>query len=155
MIEPWEQLLDAVLQIVHPDMHVANINARAKLLGSLCIPRLTWPTCYSGMDIIVNRITPPHCDAGGAYSFYSNLLSLGIGHDAQFCLDDLEAQFDYSPGTGIWFSGHGLHHLVPSWTKGERVVVSHYAKDDVHDHLEIQRPSLPTQAGWYSRYPLT
>ncbi|KAG6372680.1 hypothetical protein JVT61DRAFT_7440 [Boletus reticuloceps] len=136
-------------------MWTANGDATKQLIRRLQIPLPTWPTIYGGMDVIVNRVTPKHCDGGGAITFYNNLLSLGQGHDAKLHLDDLEAEFDYLPGSGVWLTGRGLSHSVPLRTKGERVVIAHYAKDDVHDCLGIPRPSLPTQAGWWSRYLLT
>lgn len=102
------------------------------------------------MDIIVNRITPPHIDAGGAPSFYDHLLSLGQGHSASLHLEDLDAQFAYLPGTSVFLTGRVLTHSVPGWVGGERVVVAHYSKDDVHDRLGITRPTLPTVAGWWA-----
>ncbi|KAN0078145.1 hypothetical protein V8E55_010202, partial [Tylopilus felleus] len=155
MIKPLECLLDAVLQVIHPEMWITNMDTTKQLIRRLQDPLPTWPTTYGGMDVIVNRVTPSHCNGGGAISFYDHLLCLGQGHDAKLHLDNLKAEFDYPPGTGVWLTGRGLSHSVSPWTEGERVVIAHYTKDDVHDWLGIPRPSLPTQAGWWSRYLLT
>ena len=59
------------------------------------------PTTYGGMDVIVNRVTPSHCNGGDAISFYDHPLILGQGHNAKLHLDDLKAEFDYPPGTRV------------------------------------------------------
>lgn len=120
------------------------------LLERLKDPSLKWPTVYPGMDIIANRVTPKHYDKGGAFSFYDHLVSLGQDHDAELWLHDFQAEFAYKPGTSVLFSGKVLAHSVPEWSEGERLVIAHYAKDDVQDRLNIATPSLPTQLGWWS-----
>jgi len=77
MVEPLKCLLDAVLCVIHPRMWIASKEAMQKLTHGLKTPLPTWPTVYGGMDVIVNRETPSHCDMGGAYNFYDQLLSLG------------------------------------------------------------------------------
>ena len=155
LIKPLEGLLDAVLRIIHPEMWITNSDATEQLIRRLPSPLCAWPTVYGGMDVIANRVTPSHCDGGSAFSFYDHLLSLGQDHDAKLKLDDLGAEFEYLPGTGVWLTGRGLSHSVPPWTQGERVVIAHYSKDDVLDRLGIPRPSLPVQAKWLSEYLLT
>jgi hypothetical protein len=54
-IEPIKQLLNAVLQIVHPQMWLANSSAAPSLLKKLNNPQLTWPTVYPAMDLIANQ----------------------------------------------------------------------------------------------------
>ena len=129
-------------------MWITSTDATQQLIHHLQSHLPIWPTVYGGMDIIVNRVIPSHCDGGGTFFLYDHLLSLGQGHDAKLQLDDLEAEFEYLPDTGVWLTGRGLLHSVPPWTKGERVVFAHYAKDSVYDRLGIPRPSLQTQARW-------
>ena len=62
-IQLVEQLLDVVLHIIHLELWTANSTAIQKLIQEL--PGILWPTIYSGMDIIIHQITPPHVDAGG------------------------------------------------------------------------------------------
>jgi hypothetical protein len=133
-------------------MYEANSKVTSLLLQQLNNPLLTWPTIYSGMDVIANRLTPEHCDKGGALSFYDHLISFGQGHDARLRLHDLNAEFAYQPGTSVLFPGKVLTHSVPEWSKGERLVIAHYAKDDMQNRLEVARPLLPTQLGWWSMY---
>jgi hypothetical protein len=133
-------------------MWLANHKATSLLLEQLKTPYPSWPTIYSAMDVIANRITPGHCDEGGADSYYDHLICLGHKHDARFCLDDLEGTFAYPPGTSILFSGKGLAHSVPEWSGGERMVIAHYTKDAIHDRMGVARPVLPTQSSWWSEY---
>jgi hypothetical protein len=133
-------------------MWLVNCKVTSSLLDEMETPLSTWPTVYSAMDVIANRATEPHCDQGGAASFYDHLIGFGQNHDACFHLDDLEGQFAYSPGTSILFSGKGLSHSVPEWSGGERMVIAHYTKDMIHDRLGLARPVLPTQSSWWSKY---
>jgi hypothetical protein len=52
--------------------------------------------------------------------------------------------FAYQPGTSIFFPGKVLAHLVSAWSRGERMVIAHYAKDNMQDGLRLPRPLLPT-----------
>jgi hypothetical protein len=133
-------------------MWEANTKATPQLIEMLKTPLQSWPTVYSGMDIIVNRLTPRHYDAGGADSFYDHLVGLGQEHNANFLLPDFHGTFAYQPGTSILFSGAVLAHECPEWNIGERIVIAHYTKDEVQDRLQVARPALPTQLGWLSKY---
>ena len=73
--------------IVHSDLLDAGLKANSALNDKLC----NWTSSYSGIDVIVNRVTPLHQDAGGAASFYDLLISLGEGHQAEFHVSDLDA----------------------------------------------------------------
>ncbi|KAG1718382.1 uncharacterized protein EDB91DRAFT_1090084 [Suillus paluster] len=66
----------------------------------------------------VNWVTLGHHDAGGASSHYDLLASLGIGHNANFRIEDLEAELDYFPGTLIIDLGNmsGGRYRVISWS---------------------------------------
>jgi hypothetical protein len=151
-IEPVEQLLNAVLQIVHPQMWLANSSAAPSLLERLDNPQLTWPTVYPAMDLIANRKTGPHSDPGGAITFYDHLISFGQNHGAKLVLDDFDANLAYQPGTSVLFSGTALVHSVSEWAGGERLVIAHYAKDGIQDRVGVVRPLLPTQLGWWNDY---
>ncbi|KAG2070553.1 hypothetical protein BDR04DRAFT_1018580, partial [Suillus decipiens] len=74
-----------------------------------------------------------HCDAGGASSHYDLLASFGIGHNAIFQIEDLEAELDYFPRTLVSILGKVLEHSVSLWKIGERFVIAHFMKDKVHD----------------------
>jgi hypothetical protein len=132
---------------------MANSKATSLLLQMLKGPSLAWPTVYSAIDVVANRLTPKHTDDGGAITFYDHLVSFGQDHEAELVLHDIDAEFAYKPGTSVLFSGKVLAHSVPMWSEGkERVMMAHYVKDSIQNRLEVARPLLPTQLGWWSRY---
>jgi hypothetical protein len=144
--------LNDVLQVVHPEMYDANHQANSLLLEGLTRPLKTWPSVYHAMDIIANQVTPSHYDSGGATHFYDHLVSLGQNHDAHLLLDSLGGELMYKPGTSVLFLGKCLSHAVKEWSGGERVVIAHYSKDNVHNKVRVARPLLPTQLSWWSKY---
>jgi hypothetical protein len=128
-----------------------NSQAMPQLLMNLSRPLPIWPTLFSSIDVIANRITPAHEDTGGAITYYDHLVSLGQGHEACLYLDHLGGRFLYKPGTSVLFPGKVFSHSVLVW-RGGRIVIAHYEKDDIHNRLSVARPSLPTQMSWWSRY---
>lgn len=151
-VELFERFANAILGIVHPDLLQAGLEANAILNDNSSDKPYNWTSAYSGMDLIVNRITPPHRDAGGALSFYDLLVSLGEGHQANFQVTDLGACFTYQPGTLIFLTGKVLEHAVPAWGGGERAIIAHYMKDLLHDRMDVPCPSLPSQMGWWANF---
>ena len=151
-VELFEQFINAILAIVHQDLLQAGLEANVTLNNSSSDKPYNWTSAFSGMDLIVNRITPPHQDAGGTLSFYDLLVSLGEGHQADFHVTDLGACFTYHPGTLIFLTGKVLEHAVPAWGGGERAVIAHYMKDLLHDRMDVQCPSLPSQMGWWTKF---
>ena len=143
--------MDGILRIIHPDFWNVTFRASQELAQELPFPIPSWPSAYTGMDLIVNRTTPVHCDTGGAHSFYDLLLSLGDNVGAMLCLTDIHAQLDYSPGTAVFLTGSILEHSVPTWEGGERVAIAHYSKDGILDRKGIARPILPTQQSFWNR----
>ncbi|KAG1717283.1 hypothetical protein EDB19DRAFT_1651486, partial [Suillus lakei] len=105
-----------------------------------------WPSIFSGLEIIANRVTPSHRDGGGAPPLHDLLVSLGIGHTATIKLADVQAELDYFPGTMLYISGIILEHSVGPWVDGERFVVAHFMKDKVHDRVGVKRPNFPMQS---------
>ena len=133
-------------------MYSANCEATPLLLEELKRNLSTWPTVFHAIDIISNRVTPQHYDRGGALTFYDHLVSLGEDHDAHLLLHNLHGELEYRSGTSVLFPGKVFDHSVPKWSGGERIVIAHYSKDDVQDRLQVARPLLPTQLGWWSKY---
>ncbi|KIJ58338.1 hypothetical protein HYDPIDRAFT_67266, partial [Hydnomerulius pinastri MD-312] len=83
-----------------------------------------WPSLFSGIDIIANRITPRHQDQGSCAEAYDLLVSIGEGHDARLDLCDFKASIGYGPGTLVFLTGRVLRHSVAKWSRGERIVVA-------------------------------
>ena len=148
-----ERLANAILGIIHPDLHQAGLAANVAYKDHMasCQPS-NWTSAYLGMDVIVNRITPLHRDASGASSSYDLLISLDKGYKAKLCVTDIGAQFAYHPGTLVFLCGKVLEHSVPAWEGGERVVIAHYMKDLLHDRMGFPCPNLPSQTFWWKQF---
>ncbi|KIM50127.1 hypothetical protein SCLCIDRAFT_55500, partial [Scleroderma citrinum Foug A] len=103
--EPMENLANAILSIVHPDLHQMGFKAN-QAYKACTEPDLPyhWPSVYSSIDVIANQLTPQHHDTGSTASSYDLLLSLGEGL-ANLHLADLGAQLTYQPGTLVFLTG--------------------------------------------------
>ncbi|KAG0698585.1 hypothetical protein DFH29DRAFT_772009, partial [Suillus ampliporus] len=100
----------------------------------------SWPSIFSGLEIIANRVTFSHRDGGGSPSLLDLLVSLGRNHHATFALPDVQAELDYFPGAMVYISGRVLEHSVCPWLNGERLAIAHFMKDAVHDRVGVPRP---------------
>jgi hypothetical protein len=148
-----ELITNAITAAIAPDLYQSGLAAieRLKLGEGLnkilpCVQ--LWVSVYSGVALIVNRVTPSHRDPGAAPSSYDFLVA---GGDYQQCtLDcaDIGARFSYLPGTAIAISGKILRHSVHDWKGGERICVAHFIKDAVHARLMQPRPSWPMHADY-------
>ncbi|KAG1893225.1 uncharacterized protein F5891DRAFT_1196677 [Suillus fuscotomentosus] len=120
-----EVLWNAITAVVAPDLFQAGISAFCEVIKEVRRPPKKptpveyWPSIFSGLDIIANRVTFSHRDAGGSPSLLDLLVSLGRNHHATLALEDLKAELDYSPGTMVYISGRVLEHSVGPWLNGE------------------------------------
>ena len=53
-------------------------------------------------------------------------------------------------GDVVALPGKLLMHEVGEWSGGERIYVSHYMKDNVHEHLKVPQPNWPRQDDYLS-----
>jgi hypothetical protein len=105
-----EYFWNAITATIAPKLYEAGLDAISQAYGKTRSPPKPapvsqWPSIYSALELIVNRVTPPHRDSGGALFHYDLLISFGIGHDATFSIKDLKADFDYFPGTMCYLCG--------------------------------------------------
>jgi hypothetical protein len=101
---------NAITAVVAPELFETGYLAISEVLNQTQQPKRPvpihqWPSIFSGLEIISNRTTFTHRDPGGAPSHYDLLVSLGIGHNATFSIEDIEAEFGYGPGTMNFISG--------------------------------------------------
>jgi hypothetical protein len=99
-----------------------------------------WPSVFSGIQAIINRITPSHRDSGAAAPVFDLLVSAGTHQSAAITLGDVEANLSYMPGTVVLVCGRVLRHEVPTWKGGERICIAHFMRDNVHERLGLPRP---------------
>lgn len=154
-ISEVEKLCNLVLHLTCPDLHKAGISALEEVQAGKNMHREynsidLWPSCFTGMQIIVNRITPPHRDKGGSPPLYDLLVSAGTHTTAKFILPEIGLELSYLPGSIVVLCGRIFLHKVPGWEGGERICVAHMMKDNVHDRQDIARPNWPLQSRFLS-----
>lgn len=154
-IKDTEALLNSTLQLIASDLFDKGSEAMCKIKDGVQMAQNypsvdSYTSVYSGMDVIVNRITPPHRDPGGCPTHFDLLVSLGTHTQANLLVKELGASLSYCPGTIICICGKVFAHEVQSWEGGERICVAHYMKDTVHSRLDVLQPRWPLR----SDYPM-
>jgi len=99
-----------------------------------------WPSIFSGCQVIVNRVTPPHRDAGGCPTHYDLLMSAGTHTKASLvfqnwgfiCLIGLEMLWQWVERCCI--------HQVGDWSGERGSACPTTCQDKVHERLGVVRP---------------
>ncbi|KII83157.1 hypothetical protein PLICRDRAFT_119745, partial [Plicaturopsis crispa FD-325 SS-3] len=143
-ITPTEMLINAVTALIAPDLYDIGREAIERLktgdhLQTKHSNVSLWPSVFSGIEVISNRITPNHRDCDGTFEGYDLLLSGGSHSHAEMFLADLGANLAYQPGTVVGLCGKLLRHEVADWKGGERVCYAHFMRDAVHSRLGVRR----------------
>lgn len=146
--EALEMACNAITVAIAPELYLAGQASMQLLkqgvgLNSLLSCVGSWVSAWSGISIIVNRVTPSHRDPGAACSVYDLLVSGGTHTQCSLDVPDIGASFSYLPGTVVGVCGKVLRHKVEGWEGGERICAAHFIKDAVHDRLKQIRPSWP------------
>lgn len=100
-----------------------------------------WVSLFHGISVISNRITPPHIDRSGSWSWFDQLISFGSYDYAVLKLDELGLSLDYRSGTVVQFSGNLLTHEVGEWDHGDRICFAYLVKKSIFDFLKVPLPS--------------
>jgi hypothetical protein len=145
-----EHLVNAITSLVAPEMFSSSVAALkyiAEVPGVMADnqPTVDWPSCFSAMELIVNRRTPPHTDAHGSPESYDLLLTGGSYKESQLDVETLGASLCYPPGTVVALAGRALTHAVPTWSGGgaERYCIAHFIRDNVHERTGVPLPHFP------------
>jgi hypothetical protein len=143
-IKETEQDINKLMHLIAPKLFNAGMTAieTAKQLHSDHQNINLWTSAFSGIGVIVNRITPPHRDAGGWRACYDLLVAAGNYKIAYLDVADLGAKIEYNPGTVVAITGKILRHAVADWEGGERICYAHYMRNNVHQCLQVE------QTGW-------
>ena len=140
-----EAVLNCVATLICPELHSISVEAIQKLkagekLFSWHDVVTEWPSIFSGIEVISNRITLPHRDPKAAPTMYDFLVSAGTHSEAWLDLQDVNARLAYNPGTVVALCGKVLRHGVERWIGGERVCIAHFVRDAVHQRLKLPCP---------------
>lgn len=104
-----------------------------------------WNSIYTGISMIVNRLTPEHTDSRGIPAGYDLLLSAGNASAVRLQVTDLDLCLDYNPGCFVALAGKALAHRVGNWDKeGERICVAYFMHDRVLQSVGTARATFPT-----------
>jgi hypothetical protein len=141
---PLEMEYSLILGLTHLALAAAATEAKARLLSQPHTFESTslWPSIFTGIAVIVNRLTPEHKDSGGMHLWYDLLVSAGDAKGVVLKMPELGAEIRYKPGTIVLLCGKSLIHSVDSWGEGDRICLAHFLKENVFKRLEIE------EVGW-------
>jgi hypothetical protein len=153
-MQPSNVLVNAILALTHRPLFLSGHKAISNLKQpeDLGIEIKThehidsWNSAFTGISVIANRVTPRHCDDRGSFPWYDVLFSVGAHRGAFLGLDDIGAALSYDPGTAVALCGKVLSHLLPNWLDGERICITYFMRNMVHDHLKVYHAEYSTQA---------
>ena len=154
-VQHCEVLCNAITALIAPELYDCGLKAinlikEGREMKSTHEHQQLWPSVFSGSQVIVNHVTPPHRDSGGGEMHYDLLVSAGTHKEAELRLPELGLHLKYSPGVVVALCGKVFLHEVQDWLGGERVCVAHYMKDFVHERLGVPRPALPREDDYLS-----
>lgn len=95
-----------------------------------------WPSVYTGIAVISNRVTDFHLDSGGYPGALDLLLSSGIHTKCKLEILELGTSMGYDPGTAVALCGSFMQHGVKDW-EGDRVCYAHFVKKAVHERHKV------------------
>lgn len=151
-LHAFEIILNHILALTAPKQHKAGIEAQEKILeddrqvltGKAKDTMNNWPSVFSGISVISNRITPPHRDRGGSFLDFDILASTGTHKKATLQLPDAGLTLGYQPGVVVLLLGKLLQHAAPSWKGGERACYAHFMRGNVLDRYSTTPRSWVT-----------
>ena len=139
-----ECIVNKSLAIIHPTLCKASKCAVRKMKGDSSYkdsPGVqAWPSFFSSLSVIANRLTPSHRDANGSFGTTDFLLSAGTHSNVTFRADDIRATFDYSPGSMVAICGRLLRHSVEAWDGEDRVCVAHTVREETLFRYGLDEP---------------
>jgi hypothetical protein len=152
-LEQPSMLLSALLSVIHPNLYSTAKDAMQKLHED---PRLgaaaaEWPSVFSGLQVISNRLTPHHRDFKSRCSWYDILCSVGPYTDASLSLSNLGVKLEYKSGSVVAIGGRIVQHGVEAYS-GERVCFAYFMRANVHERLRVPNASWSTMQGIRERF---
>jgi hypothetical protein len=123
------------LFLIHNDQYSALLKAIDKIKDTCTDKRVLshlrkWPSIFTGVTWVVNRITPPHRDRNGFKAGFNFLLT-GGDYSGELKLRDIGITFSYRPGCVFALAGRVLTHEVGSWSGKDRICMAHWTRERV------------------------
>jgi hypothetical protein len=141
----YSMLLTAVLSVIHPGLYQAGRESLRTLGENAHFAEVvrTWPSAFSGMQVIANRLTEDHRDGQSRAEWYDVLTTIGPYTGAKFGLSNIGVKLRYDSGTILGLGGNILRHNVQEFD-GERVCFAYFVRANVHERMGIPNPGWST-----------
>lgn len=136
-------VINSILKNVHPDQFRAGTAVYEGLAESDDdFPFLRhWRSAFNGLEVIVNRQTPPHRDAKGWRTCYDLLITTGTYGDGDFHVPDLGIRLRYKTGTIVCILGALIRHAAYTWGgKEERSCWAYFMRRELFWHFRVRAP---------------
>lgn len=139
-------IITACLAVMHPNMYMSSREAMLKLgqwtmktdKAHMKSVLPIWPSVFSVMSVMVNRMSPLHTDMNGKPQLFDLLVTVGDYADLDMVIPTISRRLQYNPGTAVAFSGRLLRHGVRQ-VGSNRAVISFYMRDNVHQFVDVPR----------------
>ena len=95
-----------------------------------------WASPFTGISVMVNRVTPTHRDTQGRHPWFDILVTHGPYSECRMELRSLGVRLEYNSGTMVGVCGKAVPHAV-SECIGEHACIAYYMRDSVHSRLGV------------------
>jgi hypothetical protein len=131
------KLLNKAMSLVHPELHQLGMAGLEQLRKAPETADLAaeWTSVFTGVSVVVNRVTKPHRDRKAELPWYDLLVSLGTHQQAKLGLPELGLELHYPPGTAVAFCGNLFTHEVGNWGEGDRLCYAFFMRKAVLSRL--------------------
>ena len=136
-------LLDGILAVTHPELYRQALAVSEEVFRTFgaCRGQLSlWPSCFSSVQVIVNRSSPIHRDLSGYHGWLELLLTLGTyGETAILELRNLGVSVPYPPGSVAMLCSRQILHGVPT-VAGDRICYAWYMNKQLFRKVDAEYP---------------
>lgn len=128
-----QELFNAVLMITHPDQYVQCVKLSRYVMSQTELvhrePRVReWPSVFTGISVISNRLTGEHHDVRGTDAGLDLLACAGDPEKSVMDLCDLGIQLKYNSGTVVLLASRVVWYAVHGWERGDRVCFAQWMR---------------------------
>ncbi|TFY52108.1 hypothetical protein EVJ58_g10194, partial [Rhodofomes roseus] len=125
-------LMAAILSVIHPEQFQIGVRAHQTLGNAEPLREVLahWPSCFTALQVINNRVSPLHTDPGAPYPAFDVIASIGDYTGGHIILPTLPVDFQQPPGSVLAFCARMLPHSVEKFV-GDRISFAWFMKDRV------------------------
>jgi hypothetical protein len=146
-------LLSALLSVIHLQLYLWATEVIRALEQTEDFGEAIhqWPSVFSGMQLIANRMTHEHWDFKSQLEWYDILVIIGPYLEAWMTVPNIRVWLKYDSSTVISLSGQVLQHAVQSFN-GERVCYADFMRSNVHERMRVCNSGWSTVKGIVDTY---